>query len=131
MVSIYIQFSKTFVVDFRFEEVQTLKFAVYDVDDKHNIDDIRRHDFIGAMECSLADIVAAGQQYKRTLRVSGKYVRSLLKVEHMQFLVVEQLPLILMFVPDLRTICHAFTLADANHLPKSVPCSQNLHSTLS
>ena len=69
----FLQFSKTFVVDFRFEEVQTLKFSVYDVDDKHHIDDTTRHDFIGTMECSLADIVAAGQQYKRTLRASGKY----------------------------------------------------------
>ena len=70
--SFFIQFSKTFVVDFRFEEVQTLKFSVYEVDDKHRIDDTTRHDFIGAMECSLADIVAAGQQYKRTLRASGE-----------------------------------------------------------
>ena len=68
----FLQFSKTFVVDFRFEEVQTLKFSVYDVDDKHHIDDTTRHDFIGTMECSLADIVAAGQQYKRTLRASGE-----------------------------------------------------------
>ena len=60
------------MVDFRFEEVQTLKFAVYDVDDKHHIEDTSRHDFIGAVECSLADIVAAGQQYKRTLRAHGK-----------------------------------------------------------
>ena len=60
------------MVDFRFEEVQTLKFSVYDVDDKHHIDDTTRHDFIGTMECSLADIVAAGQQYKRTLRASGE-----------------------------------------------------------
>ena len=64
------------MVDFRFEEVQTLKFTVYDVDDKHHIDDTTRHDFIGAMECSLADIVAAGQQYKRTLRVSGELLRT-------------------------------------------------------
>ena len=68
----FLQFSKTFVIDFRFEEVQTLKFSVYDVDDKHHIDDTTRHDFIGTMECSLADIVAAGQQYKRTLRASGE-----------------------------------------------------------
>lgn len=66
------KFSKTFVVDFRFEEVQTLNFAVYDVDDKRHVDDTRRHDFIGAVECSLADIVAAGQQYKRTLRKGGE-----------------------------------------------------------
>lgn len=45
---------------------------MYDVDDKHHVDDTRRHDFIGTVECSLADIVAAGQQYKRTLRMGGE-----------------------------------------------------------
>lgn len=52
--------------------MQTLKFAVYDVDDKRHVDDTRRHDFIGVVECLLADIVAAGQQYKRTLRKGGE-----------------------------------------------------------
>lgn len=51
--------------------MQTLKFAVYDVDDKHHIEDTQKHDFIGAVECTLADIVAAGQKYQRTLRIGG------------------------------------------------------------
>ena len=42
-----------------------------DVDDKKHIDDVGKHDLIGQLECSLADLVTAGQQYKRTLRKAG------------------------------------------------------------
>ena len=66
-----LQFSKTFLLEYRFEEIQTLKFSVVDVDNKKFIDDVSRHDFIGDVECTLADIVTAGQQYKRTLRDKG------------------------------------------------------------
>ena len=47
---------------------------VYDVDNKVHVDDTRRHDLIGEMECTLADIVTGGQLYKRTLRMKGMYV---------------------------------------------------------
>lgn len=47
---------------------------VYDVDNKARVDDTRRHDFIGEIECSLADIVTSGQLYKRTLRMKGMYI---------------------------------------------------------
>ena len=67
-----LQFSKTFLLEYRFEEIQALKFSVIDVDDKKHIDDISKHDLIGEMECTLADIVTAGQQYKRTLRDKSK-----------------------------------------------------------
>ena len=65
------QFAKTFLVDYFFEEIQKMKFVVYDVDDKKHIEDTRKHDLIGEMECTLADIVTAGQQYLRTLREKG------------------------------------------------------------
>ena len=42
-----------------------------DVDDKKHIDNVGKHDLIGELECSLADIVTAGQQYKRTIRKEG------------------------------------------------------------
>lgn len=70
------QFSKTFLLEYRFEEIQALKFIVLDVDDKKHVDDIGRHDLIGNMECTLADIVTAGQQYKRTLRDKGEWAHS-------------------------------------------------------
>lgn len=44
------------------------------MDNKARVDDTRRHDFIGEMECSLADIVTSGQLYKRTLRMKGMYI---------------------------------------------------------
>ena len=66
-----LQFSKTFLVEYRFEEIQELRFVVLDVDDRKHVDDVSRHDHIGSVECTLADIVTAGQQYKRTLRDKG------------------------------------------------------------
>ena len=66
-----IQFAKTFLVNYYFEEIQKMKFVVYDVDDHKRVEEIQRHDLIGEMECTLADIVTAGQQYQRTLRAKG------------------------------------------------------------
>jgi len=49
-----------FVIDFKFEERQLLKFAVYDVDsDSRRLDD---HDFLGGIQATLGEIVSA--QYK-------------------------------------------------------------------
>ena len=45
---------------------------VVDVDDKARVDDIARHDMIGELECALADLVTAGQQYERSLRLKGE-----------------------------------------------------------
>ena len=48
-----------------------MRFVVYDVDDRRRVDDVKKHDLIGQMECTLADIFTAGQQYTRTLKVPG------------------------------------------------------------
>ncbi len=48
-----------------------MRFVVYDVDDKRRVDDVSRHDLIGQVECNLAEVVTAGQQYSRTLRLPG------------------------------------------------------------
>ncbi len=42
IIIIILQFSKTFLLDYCFEEVQYFKFIVYDVDDRKHIDDVRR-----------------------------------------------------------------------------------------
>ena len=73
-LTLYLQFAKTFLVDYFFEEIQKVKFVVYDVDDRRRVEETQRHDLIGEMECTLADIVTAGQRYQRTLRVKGKSV---------------------------------------------------------
>ena len=58
-------------MEYRFEEIQEMRFVVYDVDDKRQVDKVKKHDLIGQVECSLADAVTAGQKYTRTLRIPG------------------------------------------------------------
>lgn len=48
-------FVKTFVLHYFFEEVQKLKFEVYDVDSKST--NLRDQDFIGSAECTLGSII--------------------------------------------------------------------------
>lgn len=59
-------------MEYRFEELQQLRFIVYDVDDRSRVDDERRQEIIGELSCSLADIVTAGEQYTKTLRYNGE-----------------------------------------------------------
>ena len=54
-------------MDYHFEEVQNLRVAVYDVDDKKHLDDLSRHDFIGEAKFTLGEVVAAGQVFTRQL----------------------------------------------------------------
>ncbi|XP_014674843.1 PREDICTED: copine-8-like [Priapulus caudatus] len=48
-------FAKKFIVDYFFEESQKLKFEVYDVDSASR--NLREHDFLGSLECTLAQVV--------------------------------------------------------------------------
>ncbi|XP_065066720.1 copine-8-like isoform X1 [Rhopilema esculentum] len=47
-------FVKAFVIDYYFEEVQKLRFEVYDVDSESS--NLKSHDFIGHAECTLGSI---------------------------------------------------------------------------
>ena len=58
-------------MSYHFEEVQNLKFVVYDVDDRKHVEDLSRQDFIGQIQCSLADIVTDGQQFRGRLKNQG------------------------------------------------------------
>ena len=58
-------------MEYRFEEVQNLQFAVYDVDDKHHVDNIDKQQLLGAMECTLAEVMAAGEHLTKPLRLQG------------------------------------------------------------
>ena len=49
-------FQKKFILQFRFEERQLLRFAVYDSDGPSSR--LEDHDFIGTMECSLGEVVS-------------------------------------------------------------------------
>ena len=59
-----------FVIDYKFEERQMLRFAVYDLDsDSACLDD---HDFLGQVELSLAEVVSAQSRgFSRTLSSGG------------------------------------------------------------
>ena len=50
------QWQKKFIMDYKFEERQMLKFAVYDMDSESN--SLSDHDFLGSVEASLGEIVA-------------------------------------------------------------------------
>ncbi|KAK0410431.1 hypothetical protein QR680_005129 [Steinernema hermaphroditum] len=65
------EWAKTILVDYFFEEVQKVRFEVYDVDSKSN--NLKDHDFIGAAETSLGEIVGSpGSTKWLTLQGSGK-----------------------------------------------------------
>ena len=59
-------------MDYRFEEIQNLKFVVYDVDNFKFVDDVQKQELIGYVDCTMADIVTSGQQYTRTLRTTPR-----------------------------------------------------------
>eukprot|EP00092_Neocalanus_flemingeri_P106493 GFUD01136651.1.p1 GENE.GFUD01136651.1~~GFUD01136651.1.p1 ORF type:complete len:613 (+),score=118.61 GFUD01136651.1:100-1938(+) len=69
-------FEKKFVLQYKFEERQLLRFDVYDSDGNSN--NLEDHDFIGSMECSLGEVVAhQGKGLTRHLLVgSGKSARN-------------------------------------------------------
>ncbi|XP_039381517.1 copine-4 isoform X1 [Mauremys reevesii] len=59
-------FSKLFTVDFYFEEVQRLRFEVHDISSNHN--GLKDADFLGAMECTLGQIVSQRKLSKSLLK---------------------------------------------------------------
>jgi hypothetical protein len=64
---------KKIVLDYNFEQRQTLKFVVYDSDSTSNRLD--SHDFLGSAEASLGEIVAAQSQgFSRKLTDGGNAV---------------------------------------------------------
>lgn len=50
------KFAKKFMVDYYFELVQQLKFAIYDIDNKTV--DLGDDDFLGELECTLGQVRA-------------------------------------------------------------------------
>uniref|UniRef100_A0A8C5AQ74 Copine VII n=1 Tax=Gadus morhua TaxID=8049 RepID=A0A8C5AQ74_GADMO len=65
-------FAKVFMVDYYFEEVQKLRFEVYDIHGTHSIG-TRDDDFLGGVECTLGQIVAQKKMVKPLLLKYGKY----------------------------------------------------------
>ena len=48
------QFSKSVMVDYFFEELQKLKFFIYDIDSPSS--NLKSADFLGELECSLGQV---------------------------------------------------------------------------
>ncbi|KAI4875934.1 hypothetical protein NFI96_034513, partial [Prochilodus magdalenae] len=65
-------FAKVLMLDYYFEEVQKLRFEVYDIHGTHSIG-TRDDDFLGGVECTLGQIVAQKKMMKPLLLKYGKY----------------------------------------------------------
>ncbi|KAH3880662.1 copine-8-like isoform X2 [Dreissena polymorpha] len=63
-------FVKKFVIHYYFEESQKLKLEIYDVDSKSSR--LADHDFLGRMECTLGELVAAGGNFEKPLIGQGR-----------------------------------------------------------
>ncbi|XP_046889802.1 copine-4 isoform X1 [Hypomesus transpacificus] len=59
-------FSKIFTLDFYFEEVQRLRYELYDISSSHN--GLKEETFLGAMECTLGQIVSQRKLSKALLK---------------------------------------------------------------
>uniref|UniRef100_UPI00398E630C copine-3-like n=1 Tax=Pristiophorus japonicus TaxID=55135 RepID=UPI00398E630C len=68
------KFVKKFLIDYCFEQVQKLKFAIYDIDNKTI--DLSDDDFLGELECTLGQIVSSRKLTRplvlRNRRPAGK-----------------------------------------------------------
>ncbi|KAK5985776.1 Nicotinic receptor-associated protein 1 [Trichostrongylus colubriformis] len=64
------EFVRKIPCDFFFEERQKLKFEIYDVDSKSS--QLSKHDFLGFMECYLAEIVSVRSLTKELGGLAGK-----------------------------------------------------------
>lgn len=77
------KFSKKFLVDFYFEQIQKLKFAIYDIDNKTI--DLKDDDFLGQFECTLGQIVSSKKLMRPLMlenkKLAGKGVISILAEE--------------------------------------------------
>lgn len=47
-------YSKVFTLDFYFEEVQRLRFELFDINSSHN--GVKEADFLGSVECTLGQV---------------------------------------------------------------------------
>nr|XP_022302615.1 copine-8-like isoform X2 [Crassostrea virginica] len=60
-------FATKFTVTYYFEELQSIKFEIYDVDSASR--NLKDHDFIGSLECSVGELVGApGGKLEKPLR---------------------------------------------------------------
>ncbi|XP_038132672.1 copine-4 [Cyprinodon tularosa] len=71
-------YSKVFTLDFYFEEVQRLRFELYDINSGHN--GLREADFLGSVECTLGQIISQRKLSKALLRPGGTVGKAIITV---------------------------------------------------
>nr|XP_039249709.1 copine-3-like [Styela clava] len=72
-------FSKKVTIDYYFEEIQKLRFQVFDIDNSTST--LKDDDFLGKLKCTLGNIVSA-KTYQQALMLKGKKQagKSLIKI---------------------------------------------------
>ncbi len=53
------RFIRGFQIEYKFEERQKFKMAIYDIDDFNHLDKLEMHDFIGELEFLIHEVVTA------------------------------------------------------------------------
>ena len=68
------EFMESITVDYKFEEVQKIKYLVYDIDNA--TDSLRDDDYLGYLECNLAHIVSSKMFTKGLVHPTNKEINS-------------------------------------------------------
>ncbi|XP_013888572.1 copine-4 [Austrofundulus limnaeus] len=71
-------YSKVFTLDFYFEEVQRLRFELYDINSGHN--GLKEVDFLGSVECTLGQIISQRKLSKALLRPGGTVGKAIITI---------------------------------------------------
>lgn len=71
-------YSKVFTLDFYFEEVQRLRFELYDINSSHN--GLKEAIFLGSVECTLAQIISQRKLSKALLRPGGTVGKAIITI---------------------------------------------------
>ncbi|XP_058504789.1 copine-4 isoform X1 [Solea solea] len=71
-------YSKVFTLDFYFEEVQRLRFELFDVNSGYN--GLREADFLGSVECTLGQIISQRKLSKALLRPGGTVGKTIITI---------------------------------------------------
>ncbi|XP_047455693.1 copine-4 [Mugil cephalus] len=71
-------YSKVFTLDFYFEEVQRLRFELFDINSSHN--GLREADFLGSVECTLGQIISQRKLSKALLRPGGTVGKAIITI---------------------------------------------------
>ncbi|XP_008300190.1 copine-4 [Stegastes partitus] len=71
-------YSKVFTLDFYFEEVQRLRFELYDINSSHN--GLKEATFLGSVECTLGQIISQRKLSKALLRPGGTVGKAIITI---------------------------------------------------